>query len=238
MDQDLRFVPRLAARALPRSHRELIALLRREPDAFRGRVGTYDIARSAVGYLIASQDARQSGEFGALAGALRETQVVLEGSTTTLLDRLVAGDLAIGYNLLASYAQARIEAGAPLAIIYPDDYTLVVPRTAVLPKNAPHPAAAHLFLDYLMSLHGQQVLSAQGRLFAARPEIEGPYGRSGIANARVGPLRPRDHVELVGIEYQLHGAGIDDAFVDRQAVGELLSDLLCGFQEQAGARAV
>ena len=81
-----------------------------------------------------------------------------------LLDRVASGQLSLAYNVLGSYAQARIDAGAPLGIIEPEDYTLVVLRTAVIPRTGPHPEEARRFLDYLLSPRGQQVLSREARL--------------------------------------------------------------------------
>lgn len=179
-----------AERQLPRSRGELIDMLRRERSYWHGRIGTYDIVRSSVGYLLASQDARQSSEFGSLIESFGDAGAKVEPTTAAVLDRLVSGELAIGYNLLGSYAQARIDAGAPLEIVYPRDYTLAVARTAVLPRNAPNPAAAHAFLDYLLSLHGQEVLASQSRLPAVRQEVASRYSRLGIVENRVGPLRP------------------------------------------------
>ena len=43
---------------IPRSRQELIEALRTRPEVFRGRVGTYDVRRSGLGYLFATQDAR------------------------------------------------------------------------------------------------------------------------------------------------------------------------------------
>jgi iron(III) transport system substrate-binding protein len=177
-------------RQLPRSRAELLELLKRDPVTWRGRIGSYDISRSSVGYLLASQDARQSSEFGALIEAFADVEMRIEENTATLLDHLESGKLAIGYNLLGSYARSRVEAGAPLVIVYPQDHTLVVARTAVVPKNAPHPQAAHRFLEYLLSLRGQRTLATRCGLPAVRYDIDGPYERLGIADMQVGLLRP------------------------------------------------
>lgn len=176
-------------RAMPRSRPELLDLLRRDT-GWQGRIGTYDIARSSVGYLLASQDARLSSEYGALVEAFVEAKVHVYDNTATLLDRLESGELAIGYNLLGSYAQLRVEHGADLEIVFPQDYTLAVSRTAVIPRNAPQPELAHAFLEYLLSLRGQEVLARRSGLSAVRHEVQGPYGRIGIGESQVGPLRP------------------------------------------------
>lgn len=177
-------------RTLPQTRGELLQLLRSEPATWRGRVGTYDVASSSVGYLLASQDARQSSEFISLVEAMRYAEVKTEKRTGALLDQLESGELAIGYNLLGAYAQKRTAAGAPLAVVYPRDYTLVVSRTAVLPTSAPNAAAAHRFLEYLVSLRGQRTLSDRGRLPAIRGEVPGRHTQLGIIDATVGPLRP------------------------------------------------
>lgn len=177
-------------RKIPASRPELLASLRADPGFWRGRIGTYDIARSSVGYLIASQDARQSSDFGALVEAFREAEVFTSITTSEILHRIEAGELAMGYNVLGSYARAEIDLHPELQIVYPSDYTLAVSRTAVIPKSAPNAQAAHLFLEYLLSVRGQLVLTNRSRLNAIRPEIDGPYSRMGIAETSVGPIRP------------------------------------------------
>ena len=149
---------------VPHTRRQLLDLLRAEGAPLRGKVGTYDIERSSVGYLLATQDAQRGSIAGALLGALGDNGVVREERTGVLLDQVSSGKLSLVYNVLGSYAQARIDAGAPLGIVEPEDYTLVVLRTAVIPRNSPHPAEAKRFLDYLLSARGQQVLSREARL--------------------------------------------------------------------------
>lgn len=180
----------IAKHAMPRSRPALIQAISNDPAFWRRRIGTYDVLTSSVGYLLASQDARHSGEFAALIDRFRDVQVQSFDTTSDLLQRIETGELVMGYNLLGSYARARVAAGAPITIVYPEDYTLVVARTAVLPKDAPHPRAAHLFVEYLLSLRGQMVLANRTGLSAVRQEIQGPYSRLGIAEATVGPLRP------------------------------------------------
>jgi len=48
---------------MPKTRQELIQVLRSDPETFRGRLGTYDIRQSGLGYLFATQDARASETF-------------------------------------------------------------------------------------------------------------------------------------------------------------------------------
>lgn len=149
---------------VPRTRRQLLDLLRAPDAPLRGRVGTYDINRSSVGYLLATQDAQRGSIAGALLGALGDNRVVLEERTGVLLDKVSSGELSLAYNVLGSYAQARIDDGQPLGIVEPEDYTLVMLRTALIPRTARNSAEAGRFLDYLLSPRGQQVLSREARL--------------------------------------------------------------------------
>lgn len=176
-------------RALPRTRTALVAALRDDPAFWKGRIGTYDIVKSSVGYLTASQDARRSSEFGPMVAEFRESGVRQFATTGQLLQRLEAGELALGYNLLGSYARSRPASGK-LQIVFPQDYTLAISRTAIIPKRAPHPGSAHLFLEYLLSPRGQRVLVTRSRLDAVRPDIDFEYHERQLPEGSVGQLRP------------------------------------------------
>ncbi len=163
----------LPASRVPRTRRQLLDLLRAPDAPLRGRVGTYDINRSSVGYLLATQDAQRGSIAGALLAALGDNRVVLEERTGVLLDKVSSGELSLVYNVLGSYAQARIDDGQPLGIVEPEDYTLVMLRTALIPRTARNSAEAGRFLDYLLSPRGQQVLSREARLM---PIVRGGGG--------------------------------------------------------------
>lgn len=180
----------MRGRPIPSSRSQLLADLRRDPAFWRGRVGTYDIARSGLGYLLASQDARLNSEAAVLIDAFGDVGVITSENSAALLDRLERGEMVMGYNLLGSYARRRIEEGAPLTIVYPQEYTLAISRTAVIPRNAANPADAQLFLDYLLSLRGQRVLTEQSQLNAVRAEIGGPYHDLGVRSTQIGLLKP------------------------------------------------
>ena len=169
----------LPADKAPRTRRQLVELLRAPGAPLRGRIGTYDVERSSVGYLLATQDSQRGSIAGALLAAMGDNQVRLEERTGVLLDRVSSGELLLVYNVLGSYAQARIDAGAPLAIVEPEDYTLVILRTALIPRTSRNPQQAHIFLDYLLSSRGQQVLSREARLRPIIP-LDGSSPSRGI----------------------------------------------------------
>lgn len=180
----------MKGRKVPRSRIELMEAIRRDPAFWRGRIGTYDISRSSVGYLLASQDVRHGSEAGALVEALGQVDVQVEEHTATLLARIERGELVAGYNLLGSYARGHRQGEEKFIVVQPRDHTLVVARTVVIPKRAPHPALAAIFLDYLLSGRGQRVLASQCGLPPLRQGIGGGYEHLGLDDSQLGVSRP------------------------------------------------
>lgn len=136
--------------ALPRSRQDLIRALRRNPDRFRGRVGTYDIRQSGLGYLFATQDSRASDTYWRLTEVMGGLDARLYCCSSEMIDDVASGRLAVAYNVLGSYALQRPDL-AGLRVIMPSDYTIVMLRSVVMPVNAPAPALAGRFVDHMLS---------------------------------------------------------------------------------------
>jgi len=173
----------------PRDHFDLLDLLR-QPDRFTGKIGTYDIEQSGLGYLYATLDARQSSTWGRLIEAMGRNNVQLFCCTSEILDRVADGRLTFGYNVLGSYALAEAETKPDLAIVLPSDYTLVLSRAAFTPKTARNHADAVSFLDFTQTAKGRQILSEKARLFSPLDGMDALFRQTGIpADARQS-LRP------------------------------------------------
>jgi iron(III) transport system substrate-binding protein len=141
---------------VPRTRVELLNLLRSKPEKYNGKIGSYDIAQSGIGYLFASYDARGTAIFGRLLEAFGRADLIVRCCSSDLLAELSAGRLAIGYNLIGSYAVGAQRRGAHIGIVIPRDYTVVLSRAAFIPRSAKNPATAFRFLDYLLSNRGQK----------------------------------------------------------------------------------
>lgn len=168
---DRRAVP---AEDVPHTRLELVSLMRDKAERYRGAVGTYDIVTSGIGYLFAAMDAKQSSTYGRLIEAFGRSGTQLSCCTGDILDAIEQGRLKIGYNLLGSYAYRRLKAGAPIGIVLPRDYVLVLTRAVMLPRVAENGDMGAAFLDYLLSERGQRVVAEQSFHFAAgRPVPDG-----------------------------------------------------------------
>lgn len=150
----------------PRSRRDLIALLRDNPERFRGKVGSYDPAISGAGYLFAAQDARLSDTFWRLAEVMGRLDARLYCCSSGMIDDLRSGRLLVGYNVLGSYALAHGAAG--YQVIELEDFTLTLLRTALIPRHAPNPDAAANFIRFVLSPQGQALVSQAAGL----PSVE------------------------------------------------------------------
>ncbi|KHL24468.1 hypothetical protein PK98_10625 [Croceibacterium mercuriale] len=170
----------IAPDRVPQTHRALQQLLASGDPALRGQVTTYDPAQSDVGYLYLTQDLAATRDTYALWRALAVNDPVLAATTAQMVDAVAEGRAAIAYNVVGPYASERAEADERLGVVFPQDYTLVASRMAFIARDAPHPNAARLFLDWMLSREGQSLLArewlppvrtdmAKGALAVARP---------------------------------------------------------------------
>lgn len=139
---------------VPRSRQEMITLLRQHPERFRGRVGTYDVQASGLGYLFATQDTRASDTYWRLTEVMGSLGARLYCCSSDMIEAVKSGELLIAYNVLGSYAANR-EDREEFEIILPEDFVTVMLRTGMIPHNAPAPDLAGLLLDHLLAgAHG------------------------------------------------------------------------------------
>lgn len=155
---------------VPQSHFELLNLLRRAPELFKGRIATYDPNVSGLGYLFATQDSLQSDSYWRLMEIFGNLSAELSCCSSEMLERVEKGEIALAYNVLGSYAQAEQDAGAPIGIVLPRDYALLMVRTALIPAPSDNAAAAGDFIDFLVSEEGQRIIEHEAFLSPALPE--------------------------------------------------------------------
>jgi ABC-type Fe3+ transport system substrate-binding protein len=160
---------------LPDDRQSLLQTIRQYGPEMTKRIGTYDIRQSGVGYLLASQDARQAdATWGRLLEAFGNHDIQTYCCTHDIIDDVASGKLVVGYNLLGSYASQRAQEDDRLKMILPKDYTLMLMRTAFITKNAPNAKDAGLFLDFLLSDKAQEMMQTQGLLFPIQPNVNNP----------------------------------------------------------------
>jgi ABC-type Fe3+ transport system substrate-binding protein len=155
----------------PQSREQLAQFVDRHRDRLRGRVATYDIGVSGLGYLFATQDSIHSSTYTTLMQSLGRADVALSCCSGDMLDEVEKGDVLIAYNVLGSYALGRKQRGAPIEIVFPADYTLVLSRVAMIPREAKRPDLGGVFLDFLLE---PEVQARFAKLESYRPDAAIP----------------------------------------------------------------
>ena len=175
---------------VPTSHAALAKLIAAQTDKFKNKVTTYDIEKSAVGFMLAVQDSRNDPKYFEDLANIAKGGLVVQSSTGTMMERVSSGENLIGYNILGSYAETRAKTDPSIGIAYPSDYTLVLSRVAFVSKRARNKNAARLWLDFLLSNKGQDVMANQADLASIRDDIPGDNDLAGMTKKLGNALKP------------------------------------------------
>jgi iron(III) transport system substrate-binding protein len=159
---------------VPKTHADLEKLLAAKPDFYKGKVTAYDPERSGVGYLFVNEDVKNWPDAWNLFREFGKTHAKLYTSAGAMMERVGSGEHLIGYGIFGSYALGRAKKDPGLGVVLPKDYTLVTSRVAFISKQARHPNAAKLFLDYMLSKRGQTIIANQALLYSLRDDVDGP----------------------------------------------------------------
>ncbi len=82
-------------------------------------------------------------------------------SARGLVDRVIAGEIALALNIFAHHPLISQAKGAPTSSILMDPVATTV-GTMIIPKGIRHPHAAMLLADFILSREGQSILSEAG----------------------------------------------------------------------------
>lgn len=174
----------------PQSRLELLQWLDEAPASLTGRIGTYDIEKSAVGYLFLARDAEHFPDIWSVLRAMGRAGLQTYPTSQDIIDRVADGRLVLGYNILGSYAADQARAAPDLGMVLLRDYTVVISRVAMVPRAAASPDLGQAFLDFLMSAEGQTLLSERLRLPSVSLDVSGAGSGAAMQAALGDQLRP------------------------------------------------
>jgi iron(III) transport system substrate-binding protein len=160
--------------AVPKGFEDLL-----KPE-LRGKIGfaTTDTGARVIGAMIASKGA----EF---VQKLKAQQITLHSvSGRAILDMVISGELGLSPTVFLSHSRVSIAKGAPIKWV-PMDFVPANAGGVALPANAPHPHAALLFGDFLLSPDGQKFLGKYGLDSAMnKPDFQRFYAEAGMTAAQ------------------------------------------------------
>ena len=182
--------PSFAEQPPPKNRTELTRLLTDQNDKYYGRSATYDIERSGLGFLFLARDTEHERDIWKLVAAMGAAGIKLYSNSSAILERVADGRLAVGYNILGSYAENWAIRNPDLGITLPQDFTVVMSRIALVPKAALQPDLGDAFLTFLMSEQGQKTMANKVRLPALHPAVTGPNTAVAMRKKFGARLRP------------------------------------------------
>jgi len=124
-------------------------------------------------------------------------QIMQVQSSTEPPKKLALGERPVMFDGNEYNALMLIDTQAPIAIVYPAEGTPLVSGAAGLMKDASHPSAARLFINYLFSVEGQQLLVTTGELRSFNPGITEPAGRVPLSKIKVFTADPAEQEKAV-----------------------------------------
>ena len=158
---------------IPQSHADLLRVFTTKAEKLKGKVTTYDIEKSGVGFLLITQDSKYNPQFWEMVKALGAVGPRVQSSAGTMMERISSGENLVGFNIFNSYAALRAKKDPSIGIVLPKDYALVMSRVTFISKTAKNPNAAKLWLDYILSRRGQTIIANQSELGSIRADVEG-----------------------------------------------------------------
>jgi iron(III) transport system substrate-binding protein len=173
----------------PKDHADLTKLLNAKRDAYKGKVTAYDPERSGVGFLLMNRDVATDPASWDLFKAFGAAGSKFYTSAGAMIEKVGSGEHLIAYNIFGSYALLSAKKNPNLGIVYPSDYTLIATRVAFIPSKARHPNSGKLFLDYLLSKRGQELI-AKAQLFSVRADVEGEATAKAVNEKLGDKVRP------------------------------------------------
>ena len=122
---------------------------------------------------------------------LAELKPILYKSEDQILDALVHREVLVGGGVLGYkvYQYKHLEA-QPVQEVWPADGVPVCLGPVAILRNCPHPNAAKLLVEYMLSQEGQTAISHLLGSYSTRPDVEPPNGR--VALSELNLLRAED----------------------------------------------
>lgn len=123
-----------------------------------------------VDYVLGAKDTYAKG--------LRELDPPMQSAQAKLVQQVIRGEIDVALPI-ADYNLYRFKKdGAPVDCVYPksDKGVPTNVRPVAIPKNAPHPNAAKLFLNWRLSKEGQTKMQDGFGMRSVREDMEPPQG--------------------------------------------------------------
>ena len=98
---------------------------------------------------------------------------------------VASGERPVGVNGAEYFYYKTQKQGNPIKIIYPSEGIPLVVSPVAVAKDAPHPNAAKLFVDYIFSEESQQLLADKEGLYTGHPQVTYPADKPKLKDLKL-----------------------------------------------------
>jgi iron(III) transport system substrate-binding protein len=152
---------------------------------YKGKLITTDPSFTALGLMTVATLAKKFG--WDYYKKLRQNDTMVVQGNQQVSDMLKSGERLIAAGVLDSYAADDRKQGHPLATVYPSEGALIIPSPTAVVKGSPHPNAAKLFAEFMLSDAAQKFFPEDGG-YAARTDIDPPSGSPKLSDVKSIPV--------------------------------------------------
>jgi iron(III) transport system substrate-binding protein len=123
--------------------------------------------------------------------ALEKNKPQIGRSSDDPVTLMNAGERNVGIGVSLATPLLSIARGNPLAIVYPTEGTEAVYGPSAIPKNAPHPNAARLFMEFATGPSFSEVMR-KFYIMPVRPEVPPPEGALPLDKVKLLTATPQE----------------------------------------------
>jgi iron(III) transport system substrate-binding protein len=98
---------------------------------------------------------------------------------------VASGERPVSVNGAEYYYYKTLKQGNPLRIIYAKDGVPLVVSPVAIARDAPHPNAAKLFVEFIFSRESQQLLADKEGLYTGHPEVTYPADKPKLKDLKL-----------------------------------------------------
>jgi iron(III) transport system substrate-binding protein len=101
---------------------------------------------------------------------------------------VASGERPVGVNGAEYFYYKTLKQGNPIKIDYPKEGVPLIVSPVAIAKDAPHPNAAKLFVEYLFSKESQQLLADKEGLYTGHPDVTYPADKPKLKDLKLLPV--------------------------------------------------
>jgi len=103
---------------------------------------------------------------------------------------VASGERPVGVNGAEYFYYKTKKQGNPIRIVYPKEGVPLVVSPVAIAKEAPHPNASKLFVEFIFSKESQQLLADREGLYTGHPDVTYPADKPKLKDLKLLPADP------------------------------------------------